>query len=1053
MTRHRPLAPAFAAIALLAAAGQAANHGVEALPGDRFTAAISPAGDADAYVVPLGTGSRLSVDVRAAPGGNLLPTLAVRAPSGPLAEVDGLVRGGGTPRIGLKNLPILDTGGWAVIVGGEGGTTGAYEISFAAKSPTRFARRGLAVPAGEDGRIPFTAGDGDQLAFSIRSRGGALPSGVTLRDPSGADVPFPEGAVVARGPRISARSIPLSGPFGTWELRVRAAEGGSALVDAALQVRSPKPRKLHAVLGAEPRPSTLSPRVGKAGSAFALGGKDFVPGARVRFGGTWTAGAAVDGGTTVTGAVPDGAEAQAGLQVVVVVANPDGQENPLSGFFQYLGPPKPESVTPVFQPPEGGFPLVVRGRNFRPGFTLSIGGVPVAGATLNPLGEILCTSPPHAIGTASVAVTDEFGRTGTLPSGITYIGPPVPQSVAPASSTFTGGRVHTLSGQSFQPGLRVFVDGVECEDVVFVDSARLRFPMPPGPAGTFDVSVADDFGRTAAAAGAVRRRGPLVDASAEAVPAAPPGHEYFARAAALGDLDGDGVADLLLSTPYPAYDGTTYRYLPAARVLRNDGGVFTDATGDRLAGFAHALDLGQASLVLLGDLDGGAGNEIVLSAAYPISSQAYTFTRGGTVYSYATLGYYGGTYADPDTYVSTRILAGATGEPLADATATRMPAPGSTPYRGFGERWQAAAGALGDLDGDGDDDMVLSAPGFLVKGTVTSSTYYGGVTYLIQSYAYAGSTRILRNDGKGAFATRAGDMPAITFMNGYYASRVAEEFDASAVSLGDLDGDGDADLLLARSYPKLVYHLDTGSGSYSVYYTTALRLLDNDGTGRFVRDVNGVPPPEGAAVPGDPEFWQGTASALGDLDGDGDLDLVLGRPSAFYWYDAATTSYRLLPALRIFTNDGAGTLAEDTGSFLPTAAFLGGGAGTILDARSVVLGDLDGDDSLDLVVSGQTYYVYAYAGAPYGPQGLLAAGEHLATRVFLNDGAGKLADLSEAWLPKPVNGDLFPADAALLGDLDGDGDLDLVLASDSYPYSSGTSGTATNRPLRVLKCE
>jgi hypothetical protein len=197
------------------------------------------------------------------------------------------------------------------------------------------------------------------------------------------------------------------------------------------------------------------------------------------------------------------------------------------------------------------------------------------------------------------------------------------------------------------------------------------------------------------------------------------------------------------------------------------------------------------------------------------------------------------------------------------------------------------------------------------------------------------------------------------------------------------------------------------------------------------------------------EYWQADSVALGDLDVDGDLDMVLGKRYAFYFYDSATSTYRLTPAIRVLENDGTGFFTEATDSFLDPASFRTGSDRIIVSARSIVLGDLDGDSVDDMLVAGTAYYVND-GGNGYGYYGQIPAGPILATKVLINDGAGRLADQTDAWFPNPVNGDQFPAHDAGLGDLDGDGDLDLVLALDGYPYIYGVS-VGYNRPLRVFE--
>ena len=110
--------------------------------------------------------------------------------------------------------------------------------------------------------------------------------------------------------------------------------------------------------------------------------------------------------------------------------------------------------------------------------------------------------------------------------------------------------------------------------------------------------------------------------------------------------------------------------------------------------------------------------------------------------------------------------------------------------------------------------------------------------------------------------------------------------------------------------------------------------------------------------------------ALGDIDGDGDLDLITG----------------VVGANRVYTNDG-------TGAFTDTLQLLGTGI-----TLSVALGDLDGDGDLDLV-SGNDFST--------------------PVRTYTNDGTGVFS-------PTLENLGGFDTTDLALGDVDGDGDLDVL---------------------------
>lgn len=124
--------------------------------------------------------------------------------------------------------------------------------------------------------------------------------------------------------------------------------------------------------------------------------------------------------------------------------------------------------------------------------------------------------------------------------------------------------------------------------------------------------------------------------------------------------------------------------------------------------------------------------------------------------------------------------------------------------------------------------------------------------------------------------------------------------------------------------------------------------------------------------------------ALGDLDGDGDLD-------------AYVANQQVKAADQIWINDGRGffTRSEQT-----LEKF---------DSRAVALGDLDGDQDLDAFVAGD------YQDA---------------SRVLLNDGTGMFVDSGQRL------GSGQTKDVAL-GDFDGDDDLDAVVVSTSHGHRVG----------------
>jgi formylglycine-generating enzyme required for sulfatase activity len=271
---------------------------------------------------------------------------------------------------------------------------------------------------------------------------------------------------------------------------------------------------------------------------------------------------------------------------------------------------------------------------------------------------------------------------------------------------------------------------------------------------------------------------------------------------------------------------------------------------------------------------------------------------------------------------------------------------------------------LGDLDGDGDLDA------FVIDWDKASEVWL--------------------NDGAGDF-TDSGQ-------------RLGSEggFD---VALGDLDGDGDLDAFVAQEEANTVW-LNDGDGAFSdtgqalgVAITAAVVLRDLDDDGDLDALAGGWDEPakvwlnDGTGTFTDGGHDLSPASihihglALGDVDGDGDLDAFMAIASG--------------DPNEVWLNDGAGTFS-DSGQRLPGS--LGHG---------VSLGDLDGDGDLDAFVT---------HGDPWRGS---------SDTVWLNDG-GVQGGTPGTFTDSGLRLGELASYAVGLGDLDNDGDLDAFVAHSDW---------------------
>ncbi len=360
-----------------------------------------------------------------------------------------------------------------------------------------------------------------------------------------------------------------------------------------------------------------------------------------------------------------------------------------------------------------------------------------------------------------------------------------------------------------------------------------------------------------------------------------------------------------------------------------------------------------------------------------------------------------------------------------DATKTHMPKDADVTF-GL---------ALGDVDGDGDPDLVLA------NGALQGSKGQQNRLYL--------------NNGKGVFKDVTKTQMPVDSDN----SQVAK--------MGDIDGDGDLDLLfgngslgMAPQGQKNQIYLNNGKGVFTKAgkpwlwtrseVTNDLLLVDLDGDKDLdLIEANGDWKYGGQnrvylnlgskvgfaelakAMP--LESFYSTALASADLDGDGKLDLYVGNYKApdrlllgngrgsFTMPKTSMISeeFNNSNCVQIADLDKDGNLDILSGGFGPVRLILGLGKGRFLETTSGVLAgltiplnkalgsaDFDGDGYADLVEASKDW-------------------ADKQNRIRFGDGQGGFVDKTKSHFPK----DSYTSEVIATGDVDGDGNVDIAFAN------------------------
>ena len=362
--------------------------------------------------------------------------------------------------------------------------------------------------------------------------------------------------------------------------------------------------------------------------------------------------------------------------------------------------------------------------------------------------------------------------------------------------------------------------------------------------------------------------------------------DFFGRSVtSLGDLNGDGFGDLAVGSDLDDTGGANrgavhVLFLNASGAVQSRAKIASGTTNGPT--LANDDSFGSA-LANLGDLDGDGVSDLAVGAYLDDTGG----DRRGAVY--VLLMNPSGTVKG-----TVKIASGVNGGPtLANSDF-------------FG--WSVAA--LGDLDGDGVNDLAVGA-----RGDDTGSANRGAVYVLLMN-----RNGTVKSPSKIASGTNGGPTLA-----------TSDYFGQSVTSLGDLNGDGVLELAVGargngatRPNDGAVYVLSLDINGTA---KNALKVASEENGGPFIAPN---------------ERFGNSLTALGDIDGDGVNDLAVGA-----YRDASGGAYHgAVHVLRMNTNGtvkGAIKIASDMNGGPVLAA-------DVFGTSIAAIGDLDGDGVTELAV-------------------------------------------------------------------------------------------------------
>ncbi|HMR42032.1 MAG TPA: integrin alpha, partial [Ignavibacteria bacterium] len=442
--------------------------------------------------------------------------------------------------------------------------------------------------------------------------------------------------------------------------------------------------------------------------------------------------------------------------------------------------------------------------------------------------------------------------------------------------------------------------------------------------------------------------------------------DYFGNSVAgAGDVNGDGFADVIVGAPYNSSNtGKAYIYYGGSSMNNVEDVTLNESIASGLFGF---------SVSSAGDFNGDGFSDVIIGAYGYNSSQGRTFlylggstmdnvsdmTLTGTLVGY-NFGYSVSSAGDFNGDGYSDILVGAYGYSSSTGRVF-LYLGGAVLNSGFdvlftgentSDQFGISVSGTGDCNGDGYDDIIIGASNF-ASGTG-------------KAYLFTGSNSLDNNADKFLSAENSGD-----------------RFGSSVSGCGDVNGDGNSDLIIGAPYND---QNGASSGRAYIYFNSmsGSDIEDLTFTGASTNDLLG-----------------NSVSSAGDVNGDGYDDIIIGA----YGYNSDQG--------RAYIYFG-GSIMNNVADVILTGVSAGYNFGYSVSSA----GDVNGDGYSDVIVG-----AYGYN----SDQG----------RAYIYFGGSSMNNTVDVTFTGLFTGDRFGFSVSSAGDVNGDGFSDVIVGS--YRYNAGTS--------------